>query len=326
MRRIILSLTVWFAVGAVSAAELTELRVLPSATDPEIKTFDSPHGVCVNREIVVDHKSGLPADRRELLLWLTGTGGPAGNAARAFRSLAANEGYHVISLMYPNEVPATVCRNDEDPRAFESFRMAIIQGGETKHVSIARPESIEHRLIALLRFLRDRRPREDWGQFLTDDGAIRWERVALAGQSQGGGHAALIGLKHPVARVICTGAPKDYSRRLKAPAAWLRLESATPKRRFFTFNHVSDSVGCSPEEQMENLRALGLTEFGPPVDVTKEAPPYHNARVLVASHSVIAASTPDRDAARAAHASVIANSQADRWRDVWTYMLAAEVE
>ena len=74
----------------------------------------------------------------------------------------------------------------------------------------------------------------------------------MAGQSQGGGHAALLGIKHPVARVICFGAPKDFSLALTAPAAWLRLDSATPKSAFFAFNHDQDRQGCSPAQQAEN--------------------------------------------------------------------------
>lgn len=324
------TLAVWLMLfglaGVARSSGPTVLRILPSATDPAIKTFDTPHAVYVDREIVVDHKQGLPADRHELLLWLTGTGGKAAGAASAFCSLAANNGYHVISLMYPDEVPATVCRNDDDPRAFELFRMAIIEGGKTRHLAIDRPESIEGRLIALLRFLRDRRPKEDWGQFLTADGAIRWKSVAVAGQSQGGGHAALIGIKHEVTRVICTGAPKDQSKRLKAPAAWLGLDSATPKSRFFTFNHVQDSRGCTPQELLENVRVLGLLAFGDPVDVAREGPPYQNSRVLSTSYPKVGGDKDEGDPEKIAHTSVIANSHAKRWKDVWTHMLTTKVE
>ncbi len=304
---------------------MTGFKVLPSATDSEIKTFDSPHYLYINREIVVDHRAGMPADRHQLLLWLAGTGGK-GAGASAFCSLAANSGYHVISLMYPDEIPATVCRNDPDPDAFETFRMAIIEGGRTRHISVARQESIENRLIALLRFIRPRRSKEDWGQFLTADGGIRWDAIAVAGQSQGGGHAAIIGIKHLVARVICTGAPKDFSKRLKAPAAWYAEKSATPKQRFFVFNHIQDPKGCSPAEMLENVKAIGSDAFGPPVDVATENFPYHNTRILVTSYPSVVVSTKNSDAAKTAHVSVIANVNAERWKDVWTYMLTKRVK
>jgi len=301
----------------VLSAEVTEFRVVPSTTDPRIKTFDTPHFIYVNREIVVDHKKGLPADRGQLLLWLTGTGGKASECS-AFCKLAANEGYHVISLMYPDEIPATVCRNDADPKAFEEFRLAIIQGGATKHITIDQPESIESRLMHLLLALRTRRPRENWDLF-TRDGGIKWESIVVAGQSQGGGHAALIGIRYRVERVICTGAPKDYSKRLKAPAAWYGGESATSKNRFFAFNHRQDPMGCTPEQLLSNLHALKLDLFGDPVDVATEKPPYHHTRILITSYPRV--SITDEKSALEAHTSVISNKNEHRMLSVWLYML-----
>ena len=226
----------------LASAAVTTLPVKPSATDANIKTFDDPHWIYVNREIVVDHKDDLPKDRHQLLLWLPGTGSK-GHDAQGFSNLAADLGYHVITLVYPEDIAANVCANDSDAKSFEQFRMAIIEGGHAKYgdagkeISIDRPECIENRLIKLLQFLQQRRPLEQWGQFLNEDGTIKWETIAVAGQSQGGGHAALIGVKHQVARVICFGSPKDYSRKLEAPAAWYGEKSATPKNRFFAFNH-----------------------------------------------------------------------------------------
>jgi len=205
----IFSTALFLAVLAPKATDVTWLKVPPRATDPQIgETYNSPHYVYVNREIVVERGPQLPRARHQLLLYLTGTGGHWEDA-KAFCDLAADLGYHVINLMYPDNIPATVCARDSDPKAFEDFRMAIIQGGQSRYTTIERADSIEK----LLMFLRPRRPREDWGQFLNADDAIKWESIAVSGQSQGGGHAALIAIRHRVARVICTGAPKDYSKR-----------------------------------------------------------------------------------------------------------------
>ena len=201
-----------FFIATTAHAKVTSFPVIPSKTDPEIKTFDEPHWMYVNRDIVIKHKADVARDRHELLLWLTGTGGK-GHDARGFSKLAADLGYHVVSLMYPNDIPASACANDKNPQAFEVFRMAIIQGGHAtysirrKEMSIERSESIENRLIKLLQHLQKLRPEENWSQFLNENGSIKWESIAVAGQSQGGGHAALIGIQHRVARVMCFGAP-----------------------------------------------------------------------------------------------------------------------
>ncbi|MCX6954364.1 MAG: hypothetical protein NTV51_19605 [Verrucomicrobia bacterium] len=303
-------------------AEVTALTIVPKATDPAIgDEFNSPHGVYLDRNIVVDQKAGLPADRHQLLLFLPGTNG-SGTGAKAFCQLGAELGYHVINLTYPTKIPATVCGNDENPKAFAEFRLALIEGGKTKHITIERPDSIEHRLVKLLTFLASRRPQENWAQFLNTDQSIKWETIAVAGQSQGGGHAALIALRHRVARAVCTGAPKDYSKRLDAPAAWYGDPSATPKALIFTFNHRQDPQGCTPAQLLKNLSALKLDEFGPPIDVATEPPPYRHSRSLLTSFPVVADPvTPGNPSARTAHTSVISDANAARWKAVWTYML-----
>ncbi len=295
-----------------ATGESGEIRILPSETDPAIKSFNSPHCVYLNRTGV--------EDRHELLLWLPGTQPPGTastgpGAAGRFCEIAARLGYRAIVLKYPNDESASVGREDSDPEAFEKFRMAIIAGGRSAHITVSRADSIENRLIKLLLYLQEKRPAEDWGQFFTRDGGIRWDVIAVAGQSQGGGHAALLGIKHAVARVICFGAPKDYSLALNAPAVWLRTGSATPKSRFFALNHQQDHQACSPAQQLENLRALQLDTFGPPVDVDREAPPYRHSHILTTNYPGTRISSKD------AHTAGINPRNEAVFGKVWVYLL-----
>jgi pimeloyl-ACP methyl ester carboxylesterase len=300
---------------------LNGIHILPSATDPRISTFDRPHLVMVNRSIVVHRDPNLPADRHQLLLFLPGTqsGKRTGKQSRItvkpFFRMAAMLGYHVIALQYPNDTAASVCRNENDPEAYEKFRMAIIAGGKSRFMTVRRVESIENRLILLLRFLAKRRPAEKWDQFLTADGGINWAAVAVSGHSQGGGHAALIAINHRVARVICTGSPKDYSRALQAPAAWYARKSATPKQRFFAFNHRQDNTTCSVKQQRQNLRALGLTVRRAATDVDTASPPYNHSRVLTTNHP------GTRLDSQTAHAAVLSPANAKVFGKVWRYLL-----
>lgn len=332
-------------------AGLVDLQIPPSRTDPTIKTFDEPHLIWVNRDIVVDQKAGLPAARGQLLLFLPGTAAPEATTAKkanagavpssststptppkkaasgrsgpfAFCELAANLGYHTIFLRYPNDKSASAATREEDMAEFERFRMALIAGGTSKHLgTIPRTESIEHRLIKLLEHLQRVRPRENWKQFLTDAGGINWRAIAVAGQSQGGGHAVLIAKKHEVARVIATGAPKDYSLRHRKPAAWLSAESATPASRIFCFNHVQDKQAANLEQQRENLRALGLDKLAPEVNVDNATPPYSHSRMLFTDFP-----GGKRLTSREAHTSVISNRNSDTFGLVWRYMLTEETK
>lgn len=319
---------------------MVEVRILPSETDPAIKTFDQPHVIRVNPGILVDRAAGLPAARGELLLFLPGTQPPeaagapaaagaaatkkaagAGSGAGAFCELAASLGYHVVFLRYPNDKSASAAARDEDMAEFERFRLAIIAGGASRHLTLARVESIEHRLIKLLERLQRDRPQERWSQFLTAAGGINWRAIAVAGQSQGGGHAVLIAKKHEVARAIATGAVKDYSLRHRRPAAWLAAESATPPSRIFCFNHVQDRQAANLEQQRENLRALRLDTIAPEANVDRVAPPYGHTRMLFTDFPGGKTLT-----SREAHTAVIANRNLAVFEPVWRYMLTAAVK
>lgn len=326
-----LSLAAWLTVGLAAEPDqqteqaLNGLMVRPSLTDPEIKNFDDAHWVYVSRDIVVKHDAQRPTDRRELLLWIPGTRPPnmpepepgrvMRSASHEFCKMAATLGYHVIALSYPNRLSASSCNNEPDPEAFEQFRMAIIAGGESKHITVSRTDSLENRLIKLLRLLSEKRAREDWGQFLNGDGTIKWERIAVAGQSQGGGHAALIATHHRVTRVVCFGSPKDYSVALKAPADWYGKEAATPKDRFFAFNHEQDRQGCKPADQLENLRALKLDQFGAAVKVETSAPPFGHSHILMTNYPGTKVDS------LTAHGTPISGKNRELFGEVWRYLL-----
>lgn len=293
---------------------LEGIPILPSRTDVEIKTFDFPHHVIVDRDIVVRQAKEKPAARNQLLLWMTGTGSRSRGAGE-FCNLAGSQGYHVINLTYSTDIPATICKRDADPRSFEDFRLSILQGGNHKHITVTRADSIENRVIKLLQHLSKTRARERWGQFLAEDGSLQWEKMVLAGQSQGGGHAFLMAMKHKVARVIATGAPKDWAPKIPGPAPWLLAESATPRNRFFTFNHEQDHQGAKPEEQWSILRAFGLEAYGPRIRVEESKPPFGHTRILSTNYP------GGKLESSPAHTSVIANTSADVFRGVWLYML-----
>lgn len=304
-----------FSMASPLVAEITSQKVIPTTTDSQIgEAYNLPHTFYVTRDIIIQHSPNLLADRHELLLFLPGTHG-SGAGGAGFCELAANLGYHAISLTYLTGIAAAeACATDRDPKCFEEFRLAIIEGGTSKHITVSRADSIENRLIKFLGFLQQRRPKENWGQFLVDDHTLKWDAIAVSGQSQGGGHAALIAIRHRVARAICLGAPKDFNKELDAPAAWYGETSATPKALFFTFNHVADHQGCSPAELLRNLRDLQLTAFGPAVDAATSHSPFNHTRTLFTTF-------PATRKSNIAHGSVIANANAARWEPVWTYML-----
>ena len=294
-----------------ATAEVQYRAALPAATDAAIIWPDAPHRV---------YFDPAARHRNQLLVFLPGTGGRNAGPPREFSMTAAELGYHVVDLAYPNAISATVCWRDSDSACFEKFRQEIIDGRDISPlIAIGRADSIENRLEKLLRLLDVQEPGKGWGGFLAPAGGVAWEKVALAGQSQGGGHAALIAREHKVARVLMFSAPKDYNRQLHKPAPWYR-QGRTPVQRFFAFVHTLDKQGCDFSQQLEIFRVMGMTSK--PVIVDGAAPPYGGTHVLLTNF-------PGRKiSSQQAHVAGISNGLRDAsgsplFKPVWTYMLTA---
>jgi hypothetical protein len=296
------------AAGPARGAEPTS--VVPSDTDSRISEFNSPHLVWLPER--------APRDR--LLLFLPGTGGtPESGLARPFSATAARLGYHVIALMYPDNVSAQrVCSRSDDPDAYLKFRTAIISGGKIgPRRTIPRHDSVESRLAKLLVYLRVHHRDSGWAQFLDSEGGIRWNLVAAAGHSQGGGHAYVLGKKYELARVLMFGSPKDYSLHFGAPGKGFDANTRTPLKRFFAYNHLRDNGnGCTHDQQMQILKQIGLTDLGL---ASADEPPasFGHAHVLFTNVNL-------QDTAKF-HGSIL-NARLGANLPVWRYLLTESVE
>ncbi len=312
----LLTLAAVLAVGLGSSAPAAgaprAFDVLPQETDPAIQQYKQRHRVFLD---------AAATPRMQLLVYLPGTGATTGEQEE-FGRTAAGLGYHVIYLMYPNDVAAAVCQDDVDETSFEKFRREIITGRDLDpRVAVDRVDSIEHRLLRVVRWLAENHGADGWKQFLAGD-SMAWPKVVLAGHSQGGGHAQLMAKDHAVARVVVLGSPKDYNQRHGRPAAWYG-GGATPAGRMFAFVHEQDTQACSYAQQLENLRASGLTTVA---DTDKLAPPYHHAHVLTTSQPGTAINSA------LAHLGLVFDFMLPRgsdgsvvYRPVWIYMLTAPV-
>jgi hypothetical protein len=271
--------------------------VRPQQTDAAIQRYNQAHRIFLDDAV---------ATRGQLLVFLP-----------------AALGYHVVYLMYPNDMAAAVCQDDEDESTFEKFRREIISGEDLDaRVSVDRVNSIEHRLLRLIQWLAENRAVEGWRQYLVDD-RVDWSRVVLAGHSQGGGHAQLLAKDHSVARVVVLGSPKDYNHRHGRPAAWYG-GGATPAGRMFALVHEQDTQACGYEQQLENLRASGLTTVA---DIDRLEPPYGHAQVLTTNQP----GAPVNSAL--AHLGLVFDFSLPRgpggrplYQAAWIYMLTSTVE
>src|SRR6266851_272226 len=247
------------AIG--QGGERVVYAVAPNEADPSVGRF------LRTSLVLFDRAARAPAP---LLLFLPGTGGnPA--AARSFLNLAADAGYRVISLAYNNE-PAVMqaCARDPDPACSANFRQRRLFGDPTPSSADDQPaESIVNRLTKLLQFLDRNHPGDGWGAYLAN-GAPDWNRIAVAGHSQGGGMAAFLAKRTRVARVILFSGPADFVLPGRQPAPWLAASSATPGERWYGLYHRDErlapllqqaygALGLAPD----HIRVLSLALGGP---------------------------------------------------------------
>jgi len=285
----------------------------PNLTDPAIDATSAPHRTFLDASA---------SSRGELLVFLPGTGATTSDQD-AFGSLAASLGYHVLFLMYRTGISAAeVCQADADRSCFENFRREVLYGDDlSAHVNVDRANAIANRVRRAVDWLAEHRAAEGWAQFRSDDG-LEWQKIVLAGHSQGGGHAQLLAKDRAVARLIVLGSPKDYSTHFARAAPWL-APGKTPPGRMFALLHAKDEQACSFEQLLANLELSGLSSRA---DIDESRPPYGHAHVL----------TTDAPGGKVnsamAHLGLVFDFALPRKQgknlleDAWRYMLTEDVD
>ena len=239
LRRSLVPVTLWIGVFAIltgtvaSRAKAAQQRfeIRPSSTDASIHDFDSPHVVIYDPE----------ARPGKILLWLPGTNGlPRTGPQRIYRTALA-QGYRVVALSYVDApAVAQICTGaDGDPDCARKFREKRVYGVNVTPVIDDEPQdAIARRFAHLLRYLAQTDPAGRWDTYLRT-GLPRWDLVAVAGHSQGGGMAAFIAKHQRVARVVMFSGGWDQARP-GVIAGWYTAPSATPPGVWFGAYHVRE--------------------------------------------------------------------------------------
>jgi len=281
------------------------VEILPQTTDSTINFDKTAHLVIFPTSV----------RKNQLFVFLSGSYGKP-RAQQLVLEEAAKLGYHAIGLSYPNSwTVEQLCLGSSDVNCYEQVRSEIIEGVDhSETLAINPPDSIENRLVKLFVYLNQQYPEQGWLQYLEGE-SPKWANIVVAGHSQGGGHAAMIGKKNLVARVIMLGAPADYSQVLNTPAPWLSTPNETPADRYYGFVHLQDQ---GFEKIQQAWEILGLV--GPQVNVDQVAPPYNK------SHWLLTGATPARPGKQ--HGSVAVDNNTPKLPDgtpmfapVWQYLL-----
>jgi len=265
------------------SGKLFEYSILPSTTNSKIILYNNAHYVALDTRV---------AARNKLFVFLPGTSGFP-SAYKLIVKKAASLGYHSIGLMYPNGSELYVASGtNPDNLEFGRCRKEIFDGSnQTLAVSVDTNNCIRGRLLRLLQHLSKTYPTQNWGQYLVN-GNVNWANVAIAGHSQGGGHAWYISKQVAVDRSL-SFASIDWNSNLGKSAAWVFDAGQTSVSKLYSFISPKDQVFNYVNVQTQ-LNDISLP--GTAVNIDNNSIPYGNTRRLITTATpALSLAVPDHN-------------------------------
>jgi predicted esterase len=318
--------TVVLICGTVDAVHAQYRRATPRTQPTQILEIEGARHIApatVDRAVqehLQDHTVLMPEQPRgTLLLWLAGSGAKVDYYTELMKT-GRDLGYHVIGLSYANDPSLIqICARAPERDCFRDARLEKITGNDVSNrTRVSRADSIEERLVRLLDYLDAEYPDEGWDRFANRND-IDWSRIAVAGHSQGGGNAAMIGQMHAVQRVVMFSSPSDHNWSTGALAPWTSDRFATPADRFFGISHTGER---NHEQHLAHWEAIGLTRYGGPTRLDERTPPYGGAHVLTTGIAPVVnnyhvAPVGDAELTRMSNGEPV-------MREAWAYLLGGE--
>ena len=258
-------------------AQNVSLLVAPIQTDVNFLATEKEHYVVRNNQIHLN----------KLLLFIGGSFSTPENY-NIVCDYSATIGLDVISLSYPNNIPAATLGSSSDQFVFDNYRDEICFGNPVSDaVDVNTLNSIQTRAIKLLEYLHLEYPDQNWNQYLTASNTLRWNKIIVSGHSQGSGHACYLGKKNLVDRVVMFSGPNDYSTFYNESANWISEIGDTPLDKQFSLLHTQDQI-VEFSNQVEILRSLGLlSSTETPILADDLITPYSKSNTLSLNISAI---------------------------------------
>ncbi|MCI5056825.1 MAG: T9SS type A sorting domain-containing protein [Flavobacteriales bacterium] len=261
-------------------AQLIHSEVAAILTDSTID-LDFTAGDTVRHQIFLDQSV---TKKNKLLLFLPGTGARPGEHYTEFLKLGAQEGYHSLGLVYKNTISISgVCGTNAttDTLCSEKARSEIIYGTDlSNEVQVDSSNAILNRLKKVLMHLNNTAPTFGWDNFIDPQGNILWQNIAIAGHSQGGGHAALLARDHLLYRVLFFNSPSDQNANIQTPLnqpSWFYDARLTSDSSYYAFYHEQNGG----PGRLDVYQLFGLTNFGSEINVDITSSPFSYTHVLM---------------------------------------------
>lgn len=251
-------------------AQVQTFYVRPVQTDSNYDPAEDSSAVSRNTGFQVN----------KLYLFMGGSNSSSSVDYNGLRLHAANLGYDVINLSYPNTVAVASMADSNDSLVFDKYRQELCFGTPVSdEVAVDTLNSISTRTLKLIQYLDQSYPADGWGQYLAAPNALDWSKIIVGGHSQGSGHAAYLAKHFLVDRVLMFAGPNDYSNTFSNAAHWLRQAGNTPPSRHYAFLSLNDEI-VPFFKQFVNIAGLGLLANDDSTYVDNSAAPYDNSRFL----------------------------------------------
>jgi hypothetical protein len=300
-----------------SFGQLSTFYVQPWQTDNAYPASADSNYVAINTSVTSINK---------LLFYIGGTNSSP-KRTTLFLNLAANLGYHVISLTYPNATPIqTACGSSSDVNCYTNFRQEACYGTPVSSaISIDTLNSLHTRAVKLIQYLNTTYPTQNWGQFVLGN-SLDWSKMVTSGHSQGAGHALYFANINNIDRCIMFSGANDFSNFYNAPPNWISGSFSTAKNRIFSFLHLQDD-GVPYSSQIQVTQALGLWTGGDDSTLVDNLNiPYNNSHLLYTNE------TPQSMLITPYHNSTVIdmwtpldNLNNPKFTNVWTYLLTTNI-
>jgi len=259
------------------------------------------------------------APQNKLVLFLVGTHGIPSHDLLILK-LAANYGYHAISINYPNSQSASIsCATDLDTNCYKNFHEEAIFGTDVSDtIQVDTANSIYTRSVNFLNYLATNFSSENWAQFMSGND-IDWSKVIVGGHSQGSGHATYLAHIFPVQRALMFSGPNEYMTNYNKVASWFYEPSMTPDSNHYGFGNINDEF--SFENQLSAWETIGLDNYGDTINAASDDCPYNNTRMLYIEDMVSGPITPYHNSTAVDNYVPKDGNGKPLYENVWKYML-----
>lgn len=215
-----------------------EHTVEPEETDPTIKTKTG------GDPLQYAYVPTDSADRiNRLFVFIPGSRQPP-SSYRKIVTTGASQGYFSIGVAYTNMQLAAPSTAKTDSTVMRKLFAEYFTGNDSStFVNIGGPQNgLENRITKMVIYMRDHYPTENWGQFLTNQNKLRWNRVVLGGHSQGSDHVMYISKNVQLYRAAYFGGPGNWILNDGTYPPFMTNIGLTDTARQYAFSHTQDPI------------------------------------------------------------------------------------